>query len=95
MAGDGLGAGEAPPDFSPRPNSSPSLAGRFATPTLVVLGGEDANVPQQITAGLCRWARVMVISGHGHGVGNAPGECTPAESYIPEMKRFIGHCTLR
>jgi hypothetical protein len=94
-AGDALGPG--PTALCVRQTLIPPcwwLAGRFHTPTLAVLGGEDANVPQQITMGLHSWARVMVIPGHGHGVGTCVPVLDPVECFLPEMRRFVGHCIL-
>merc|ERR1712232_208879 len=41
-------------------------------PTFVVLGGEDKNVPGDVTIGVQAWAKTtFVVGGHGHELQNA------------------------
>mmetsp|Transcript_80871 Transcript_80871/g.261877 ORF Transcript_80871/g.261877 Transcript_80871/m.261877 type:complete len:301 (-) Transcript_80871:75-977(-) len=59
------------------------------TPTMVVLGGQDLNVPPQITMALHRWAHhVLVLGKYGHELCNEVPK-HEADSYIPELQRFV------
>ena len=61
-------------------------------PTMVVLGGLDGNVPEQVTAGLMLWIpepKVIVVEYGDHSCGVATKPEEHPESYLYAVREFL------
>jgi len=68
--------------------------GPHFTPTLAVLGGQDLNVPPQVTAGLTYWVdRIITLGKYGHELcDRAPPN---KDSYLPALSLFVSDALRR
>lgn len=70
-----------------------SSNGTNGTPTLLIIGSKDKNVPFEVTKGIQSWAtRTIVVGGRGHEICDSVEEiCGRYDDYIPDVMRFLDY----
>ncbi len=63
------------------------------TPTLLIIGSKDKNVPFEVTKVIQSWAtRTIIVGGRGHELCDSVEEIRGTyDDYIPDCMKFLDH----